>query len=123
MRKLVVTEEMLKRSIYLHLDSTIGRYLIVCTPGRENGYELAECHIEMCKFIIEVVKGKDTAYGDLFRDVHCKTQELTGFLDKEIGFPITDEEIPDYETLKPLFFKRFYKLAIEAIRDYKEKKK
>ncbi|MGO1603238.1 MULTISPECIES: hypothetical protein [Halomonas] len=52
-------------------------------------------------------------YEEEYQAVHTHTQTLTDYLDEVIGFPL--ENTPDYDTLVPLFFEQFHRLALEAL--------
>ena len=43
-------------------------------------------------------------------DMKSKEQELTGYLDREIGFPLESDE-PDYDKLAKKFFDKFFAIA------------
>ncbi len=107
-----------RRACQIHTDSLIARYLIVNSEGRLDGAEKAERHSELCAFYVAVHKGclphdvMRMHFPD-YRKVHEKTQELTDFLDEQIGFPIAGT--PDYDDLIPKFFERFHDLAMSAL--------
>jgi hypothetical protein len=88
--------------------------------GRWSGSEKAQRHMELCQFYVAAFKfhgDPDTVrreFPKAYEAVHYKTQELTGFLDEKIGFPLTGR--PDYEKLEPLFFEQFHELAMIALR-------
>ena len=86
--------------------------------GRLDGAEKAHRHMNLCYFYVAVVRGREeddleVQCGDDFDAVHDKTQDLTSFMDEEIGFPLTGT--PDYEKLAPLFFDKFHQLALDAL--------
>lgn len=45
--------------------------------------------------------------------LHEESQELTGALDTEIGFPL--DQTPDYADLNPKFFERFHTIACRVL--------
>ena len=108
-----------KNACRIHTDFMVARYLMSNADGRQDGAEKAHYHMELCKFYVATIRGHDDPdtvrreHEDDFQAVHEKTQELTSYLDEVIGFPITGR--PDYDTLKPLFFERFHKLAMTAL--------
>lgn len=109
---------MFKNACRIALNFNIHRYLICNTDGRQDGFEKASVHIEMCNFYIAIKYGlQDRAaayeYVDDFELVHEATQELTSYMDKEIGFPIKGR--PDYGKLAPLFFEKFHALAVKSL--------
>ena len=108
-----------KNACRIHTDFMAARYLMSNADGRQDGAEKAHYHMELCKFYVSAARGHDDPdtvrreYEDDFQAVHDKTQGLTSYLDREIGFPIAGR--PDYDTLKPLFFERFHELAMTAL--------
>lgn len=107
-------DKLFKQACKISLSWTINRYLISNAHGRWDGAEKAQRHIELCKFYTAVFLGLDeddveVACSDLFQRIHEVTQELTGSMDTEIGFPLNER--PDYDELVPKFFERFHELA------------
>lgn len=113
------TTDLFKNACRIHTHFAIARYLMANSEGRLDGFEKAQRHIELCKFYVAVARGcsdPDEAaieYTEDLEKVHEATQELTGYLDERIGFPITGR--PDYDKLIPLFFEQFHELAIESL--------
>jgi hypothetical protein len=112
--------DMFKQACWLHLSFIVNRYLMSCSSVRPDGAEKHMRHVEMCTFYVAVVRGlddpEDVRRGGHERDyqaVHSATQSLTDNLDQEIGFPLKGH--PDYDTLAPLFFKKFHELALSAL--------
>lgn len=112
-------EKLFKQACWLHLSFCINRYLMSNAEGRYDGAEKAMCHIDLCTFYVAAFHGinhVDTVRRereDEFQAVHEATQELTGYLDEKIGFPLKGR--PDYDTLAPLFFETFHKIAMETL--------
>lgn len=107
-----------KHACWLNMQHAIHRYLMSNAEGRWDGAEKATRHIELCKFMVAVLRNGDPEtirreFESEYQAVHEKTQELTSYLDEQIGFPISGR--PDYEKLAPLFFENFFDLAIAAI--------
>lgn len=108
-----------KNACRVSLDYLINRYLLCNTEGRLSGIEKAEVHRELCYFYIAVKYGLDCSeqaakYFEDFDLLHETTQELTGFMDTKIGFPI--KGLPDYKKLTPLFFEEFHRIAVETLK-------
>ena len=108
--------------LWMQMDHYIHRYLMANTEGRQDGFEKAHHHMELTKIYLASILfcDKDRTHYvnepngmEMFEDIHDHTQELTSYLDTEIGFPLDDTR-PDYDTLAPLFFNRFIELADEA---------
>ena len=109
--------------LWMQMERGIMRYLMSNTEGRRDGAEKAHWHIELTHIYMASILfcHKDATHYvrepdgmELFEDIHDHTQELTSYLDTEIGFPLDDRR-PDYKTLIPKFFKRFIELADEAV--------
>jgi len=86
--------------------------------GRENGFEKAQRHRELCQFYIAAIRGLEEADEVLSIDedyiaVHGATQILTDNLDESIGFPL--EGIPDYDKFATLFFEEFHRIAMGTL--------
>lgn len=87
--------------------------------GRWDGAEKAQRHREMCLYYVAAYNGLysddnlSIDYEDQYEAVHTNTQQLTDFLDEQIGFPLSGR--PDYDNLIPLFFDKFHSLALEAL--------
>jgi|SRR5882724_7397770 len=97
-----------KRACWINTEHMIHRYLICCTDGREDGCERAQNHRWLCEFF-EKAFDKEAEIGEL----HEKSQALTGYMDEKIGFPL--KGWPDYDTLAPKFFEKFYKIAEQVL--------
>ena len=113
-----------KNACSVHTNFAVMRYLMSNTDGRLDGAEKSLRHMELCRFYTSVFSG-DTdidhvrhQHEDLFQVIHTKTQELTDYLDEQIGFPLNGR--PDYDALAPLFFDRFHALALDASRGHME---
>lgn len=52
----------------------------------------------------------NTNHSMMYNIIHDATQDLTSFLDEEIGFPLEDPR-PDYSKFIPLFFSEFIRHA------------
>jgi hypothetical protein len=109
-----------KNACWLHLQPTIGRYLLSCSDGRWDGAEKAVRHEELCVFYVAVVRGiplesvRRNAHTDADRRrVHAKTQALTDYLDEVIGFPLVGA--PDFDELEPKFFEVFHAIAMAVL--------
>ena len=100
-------------------DFDCHHYLMVHAKGRSDGMEKAERHRDLCKTFTSALcclpYDKVTVLTKEYKLVHEATQSLTGYLDKEIGFPL-DEEYPNYDVLVPKFFKKFYAIARKTLR-------
>lgn len=119
-----VTDKMLIRAMRNAVSFDIRRYLLVNSPGRGDGFEKAERHRELCKYFVSVLCDLDiekvNSLTPEYKVVHTGTQELTGYLDKEIGLPLSGDAI-DFDDLEPKFFDRFYELAVKSLKEYKSK--
>jgi len=131
--------EQFKHAFWLLSRHTIARYLLSNTIGREDGYEKAERHRELCQMFValkysvtpeesweydrqrisrrydslKLSKSTICLAGEAPIDfVHDHTQELTGHLEK-IGMPM-DKTYPDYDVLAKKFNERFLELANDA---------
>lgn len=108
-----------KQACWLHCKPIIERYLMSNAHQRYDGTEKAVRHGELCRFYVAVIKGVDdvdlarSAYEQAYQAVHTGTQALTDYLDEVIGFPL--ESTPDYDSLTPLFFEQFHRLALETL--------
>lgn len=107
-----------KHVCWLHLQHTIGRYLMSNADGRWDGAEKAVRHRELCQFYVAAVRGRNNpdrvdTTGPDYVAVHEATSALTDRLDEAIGFPIQGR--PDYDKLEPLFFEQFHALAMSAL--------
>jgi DNA-directed RNA polymerase subunit RPC12/RpoP len=110
--------QQLDNALRLLMDFPISRYLMSCAEGRWDGHEKAMRHIELCTTFLAVLYGgaRDEVrreHPGEYEAVHLKTQDLTSYLDEQIGFPIKGQ--PDYDELVPKFFEKFIKLAREAL--------
>lgn len=108
----------LEHALWLLMSFSIHRYLMSNAEGRWDGYEKATRHADLCCFYVAVVRGCETdevrrRHEDDYQLVHRKTQELTDHLDEQIGFPLKGR--PNYDTLAPVFFRRFIALADAAL--------
>ena len=104
-------------ALWLLMEFNVNRYLMCNAEGRLDGFEKAKNHIELCYIYMAAMLGMSkekvgSRYRKLFMLIHDNTQYLTGYMDTEIGFPITGR--PDYHKLAPLFFTKFIELAHEA---------
>lgn len=107
--------DLFKNACRIHLDFAINRYLMANADGRADGAEKALRHREICSFYLAAFKGEDVEWvaARFTKDyvgLHDYTQQLTDFLDEQIGFPI--KGMPDYDLLVPLFFEKFHALAM-----------
>lgn len=111
--------------LWLMMSRHIRRYLLVNTKGREDGAEKAEHHIQMSYIYVASRMGVSVENAariqfssvfseNLYRYIHDSTQALTSHMDEVIGFPLEEGVRPDYDTLAPLFFKEFIRIADEA---------
>ena len=114
------TEKMsrLRHTLYLLMEFEIVRYLMCNADGREDGAEKALRHDNLCRIYLASVFGCSvddarSLRGAEYDAVHERTQELTGYMDEVIGFPLKGR--PDYDILQPKFFSSFVRLADEAI--------
>lgn len=112
-------EAAFKTACRIHMEWTIGRYLMSHAEGRCDGFEKAQQHIAMCQFYVAAFRGwndPDTVrrlYSDDFDALHDASQDLTDRLDETIGFPL--KGMPDYAKLEPLFFERFHSIAMATL--------
>jgi hypothetical protein len=106
-----------RHACWISMQHHVYRYLMNNAEGRWDGALKAHNHIELCCFIIAAWTGEErdsvNTIHPLFHAVHEGTQELTGYLDEVIGFPLTGK--PDYKYLAPKFFDVFYRMALEAM--------
>ena len=110
--------DLFKNAARIHTHFMVARYLMANADGRQDGAEKSQRHIELCAFYVAAIHGADPEqvicdYTEDFEAVHEATQELTSYLDEQIGFPLTGR--PDYDRLGPLFFERFHELAMTAL--------
>ncbi len=110
----------LTASLWINTRFLITRYLMSNAHGRWNGAEKAEVHMELCGIFAETLCDVPSNYYQTdvlskpYKLIHEKTQELTGYLDTAIGFPLDSD--PDYDDLAPKFFKKFYALSRKALK-------
>jgi hypothetical protein len=107
-----------KHLMWLLMKNDIPRYLAVCADGYENGSAKSIIHIHLCDIFIAgycmcEIERAMSLYYTRWHIVHEATQELTDYMDDEIGFP--KKGTPDYEKLSPLFFDKFFDLAKNAL--------
>lgn len=121
------TEDRLTHMLWLSMMEDIVKYLLVNTEGLLNGSEKADHHRSLCNTYLASVLlvmprdiHRDFDSMDMFDFVHTKTQDLTSFLDDEIGFPLYDRNIPDYAEYTVLFFNKFIKYADDGMKQYYE---
>lgn len=110
--------DLFKNACRIHLDFAINRYLMANADGRADGAEKAQRHMEICSFYLATFKGEDVErvcarFSTEYRALHDYTQQLTDYLDEQIGFPL--KGMPDYDALVPLFFERFHALAMDFL--------
>lgn len=110
--------EYLKHACWLHTQTWIHRYLMSNADGRWNGAEKAQRHRELCQFYVALFRGKEeedikSGIDEDYERVHEDTQELTGYLDEQIGFPLKGR--PDYDPLALLFFEKFHTMALKSL--------
>lgn len=120
-------DERFKTARMIATNHMIHRYLMSNADGRWDGAEKALRHEELCTYYVglhlgitalDLVRGRCAEVGEcLYQAVHTATQELTGYLDEKIGFPLSGR--PDYDNLAPLFFEQFDELALKAIKQAK----
>jgi hypothetical protein len=109
-----------KHLMWLLMKREIMRYLNACADEYENGAVKAEVHFGLSSIFVagycmcEIERAANFYY-TRWSLVHDKTQELTDYLDEEIGFPRKGD--PDYEELAPKFFDKFYDIAKKALDD------
>jgi hypothetical protein len=114
-----VTERHFKRALRNATSFLIARYLMANSHGRLDGHEKAERHRDLCLIFVSALcdipidEVRRQRNEPKYQAVHTETQQLTGYLDREIGFPLTSH--PDYDVLEPKFFNRFYQLAVKAL--------
>tara|TARA_R110000824_G_scaffold12226_7_gene53654 strand:- start:62516 stop:62911 length:396 start_codon:yes stop_codon:yes gene_type:complete len=110
-----------KHLLWLLMSFDAKRYLLSNTFGREDGFEKATCHTNLCETFIagKMLCEADEIYDfdfdiaqKLFQGIHDHTQQLTGYLDTEIGLPL-DTKHYDLDKLSRKFFEKFIKLAEE----------
>lgn len=113
------TKKQLERALRNLVSFDIHRYLMANTHGRQDGFEKAQEHRELCEAFISVIL--DVPLYEIHRNheeeyqkVHTATQKLTSFLDREIGFPLKSH--PDYDDLEPKFFDKFYAIALKTLK-------
>lgn len=111
----MTNKDKLNHAMWLLMEPYIHRYLMSNAVGREDGVKKALNHQKLCEIYIacELCIDPQDSHGvddgDYFEAVHEKTQQLTGYLDEKIGFPLTAR--PNYKSLSPRFFEEFIKLA------------
>jgi hypothetical protein len=111
--------DLFKSACRIHTSFMVARYLMANADGRQDGAEKAQRHLELCQFYVAAIHGTDPEqaacdHTEELEAVHEATQELTSYLDEQIGFPLTGR--PDYDRLGPMFFERFHALAMAALR-------
>ncbi|MHB1696539.1 MAG: hypothetical protein ACYCSQ_00305 [bacterium] len=107
-------KNLFKNSCREYTRITIFHYLRCHEKGFTVGAAKATHHRELCKFYVNIFlgPGHDRGRGYILYDlIHDKTQELTAYLDKKIGFPLDSK--PNYKELEPKFFDIFHELAIK----------
>ncbi len=113
------SKSQLERALRNLASFDIHRYLMANTHGRQDGFEKAQRHSDLCITFVsvildipmEMVRRED--YEEQYQNVHTATQKLTSHMDEEIGFPLKSQ--PDYYELEPKFFNKFYALARKAL--------
>jgi hypothetical protein len=108
----------LKNACWAALERDCTQYLISNADGREDGALKAHMHDQLCRFMVAAIHGGDTDsvrldFDEAWHAVHDGTQALTDHLDTELGFPVSGR--PEYETMVPKFFDRFFTLAMTAM--------
>lgn len=104
--------------LWLLMDFSIARYLLSNTQGRLNGHEKAEQHLKLSSIFLasKMLCSLNAAeHNENLMRIHDATRKLTDYMDKEIGFPISEEEY-DINELSRKFFDRFIELAEEEWR-------
>jgi len=126
-----------KHMLWLLMDRHVHRYLLVNTVGREDGGEKAEHHLQMSYIYVASRMGtpidlasritynwssdSGTVYNAmLYKHIHDSTQELTGYMDEVIGFPLEEGVRPDYNDLAPKFFNEFIRIADKAFAEVED---
>lgn len=112
-------ETRLKNALYILTQDLVHGYLRCNMYEHASGYDKAMTHIALCTVFVAVWKGVSQErvrflHEDEYQAVHDDTQELTGYMDKVIGFDPEDKE-PDYHGLGLKFFENFYKLATKTL--------
>ena len=123
----------IKHMLWLLMDRHVRRYLLVNTRGREDGAEKAEHHIRMSYIYVASKMGTSIDLAPritfkraglyeetLYKHIHDRTQVLTSHMDEVIGFPLEEGVRPDYQTLAPLFFNEFIRIADEAFEEVED---
>lgn len=115
---MTIWERRAKQALRVATDFACHRYLISNSHGRWDGFEKAQSHRELCETFVATFRNvKPDQVSRLWQDdydaVHEATQKLTGYLDREIGFPL--EEAPDFDDMIPKFFNRFYEIAVKTL--------
>jgi len=118
-----------KNLLKMICDFDINRYLMSNADGRWDGAEKAQRHLRLSNWFTAwwfELSGEDAGKrfhlrSGKFKDenvarlVHDSTTPLTDYLDEVIGFPL--EGRPDYNTLSPKFFDKFYELATTKLQE------
>lgn len=108
-----------RQALYVGTEHYCLRYLMCNSAGRQDGCQKAHNHAMLCQLVVAAVHGCNPDlvrryHESDYQAVHSRTQALTDNLDAVIGFPL--ETRPDYDALTPLFFDRFFELAMAAMK-------
>lgn len=114
--KTLTDKQRIKHMLWLSMSVDVHHYLMSNSEGRLDGSEKYNRHKNLIDLYVAGKVGCELDscfdYIEYWEAIHDKTQELTGYMDEVIGFPITGR--PDYDDLAPKFFKEFIKLCDEV---------
>jgi hypothetical protein len=112
---------LLKRALRFATRGLIHDYLYSI---RTSGGLKYEAHRELCNIFVHIFldlpERELSVLHPCWKKVHEDTQQFTGRLESEIGFPEDWNEDIDYHDLEPKFFEKFYKLAVKSINEYQK---
>jgi hypothetical protein len=113
-------EERVDHVLFMLMERDIIQYLRANAKGSENSCMKADHHLMLSYIYVASKVGivdpdlaprvHNTTHSMMYSKIHDATQELTDFLDEEIGFPLEDPR-PNYYHFAPLFFKEFMRHA------------
>ena len=103
----------LKRAMWYLTRDLFFNYIKVNTVMYGNGGLKADIHINICKTFLEVWGFYDTEWDGL----HTDTQDITGYLEEQIGFDPMEEE-PDYHAYGKQLFDLFYNRAVKYFKKH-----
>lgn len=111
--------QLFKNACRVACNWAIHQYLQANAGGCVDFAAKSTWHIELCNFYVATFYGLPDGFGagsfypEAHSKIHSETQELTGYLDTAIGFPIRG--IPDYDQLASKFFEIFHTIAMATL--------